>query len=389
MDGTASSSGLPRATIRTTPEDFVVEEIPAYSPNGRGEHLYITFRKIGRTTNDAVRSLAIALDADPRGSSYAGMKDRHAVTTQTASFPFPLARDVDRALEACRALPDIEILSAARHENKLRPGHLLGNRFRITLRNIEASAIEGVAERLALVGRTGVPNAFGPQRFGRDGDNPARTIAWLSGKERGPRDRKEQRLLFSSLQSLLFNRLLERREKEGTWTTILPGDIAKKHDSGGLFDVPLEGPELEDARARAAAGTISPTGPMFGAKMRWPHGEPAEMERSVLGTSFDAPGRVDAGAAGEVLAKLDAFRNLGEGTRRSLRLSVEKLTVTRLGDDGMVVDFVLPKGGYATTVLGRACHLVDVRTSRNGARQGEESDDAMGSDAVGGPQELE
>src|SRR4029079_11091478 len=90
------------AEIRRTPEDFVVEEIPAYLPSGRGEHLFITFRKRGLTTPDAVRSLAQALGVDPNGAGYAGMKDRHAVTTQTASFPFPIPRAAEPAVASIR-----------------------------------------------------------------------------------------------------------------------------------------------------------------------------------------------------------------------------------------------------------------------------------------------
>jgi tRNA pseudouridine13 synthase len=354
-----------QAKIRCSPEDFVVEEIPAYAPSGRGEHLFVTFRKRGVTTIDAVAAIARALGVDARAAGFAGMKDRHAVTTQTASFPFPIARDAEAAVAAV-ALPGIEIVGAARHDNKLKPGHLVGNRFAIVLREVEEEAVEDLCARLAEIGRTGVPNAFGPQRFGRDGDNPARALAWLAGKERGPRDRRQQRLLFSSLQSLLYNRVLERRVAAGTWAAVLPGDVAKKHDTGGLFDVPLEGPDLDDARARAEAGAISATGPMFGAKMRWPGGAPAAIEREVLD---------EAG----ITVGFEAFRQLGEGTRRALRLPVAELVVAPLtasapprlapestdpagqpGRRGVVaVRFVLPKGGYATTVLERACHVVD------------------------------
>lgn len=354
------ASELPKATFRSSPEDFVVDEIPAYGPSGSGEHLLVTFRKTGRTTMDAVRALAHALEADPRGSGYAGMKDRHAITTQAATFPFPLAREVAPALERCGGLAGIEVLAAARHLNKLKPGHLLGNRFRITLRGIAPSARGDVRARLLEAGARGVPNAYGPQRFGRDGDNPVRALAWLAGRERGPRDKREQRLLFSSLQSLLFNRVLERRERDGTWSSILPGDIAKKHDSGGLFDVPLEGPELDDAVARGAAGAISPTGPMVGAKMRWPAGAPGAMEIAVLAESLGDP------------SCLEAFRHLGSGTRRPLRLEVGELGLSDVAEDGLTVSFVLPKGGYATTVLGRACHLVDASLSREGPREAPE-----------------
>jgi tRNA pseudouridine13 synthase len=339
------------AIIRRTPDDFVVDEIPAYAPSGRGEHLFVTFRKVGLTTPDAVRAIAQALDVDPRGAGYAGMKDRHAVTTQTASFPFPLARDATGAIEKLQ-LPAITLLGAARHDNKLKPGHLRGNRFTIVLRDLDETLIPSVQDALIDVARAGLPHAFGPQRFGRDGDNPERALAWLAGRERGPRDKRDQRLLFSALQSMLFNRVLDRRVHDGTWATLLPGDLAKKHDTGGLFSVPLEGPDLQKAQMDAAQGAVSPTGPMFGAKMRWPGGYPAELERQVLSEALGGDARL-----------LDAHRQLGSGTRRALRLFVSEFSMASVGAGAMQVSFVLPKGGYATTVLARACQLVDVSAS--------------------------
>ncbi|HVY45649.1 MAG TPA: tRNA pseudouridine(13) synthase TruD, partial [Minicystis sp.] len=262
---------LPVAVMKERPGDFVVEELPAYAPSGRGEHLFVTFRKTDRTTLDVLRDMARALGVDARGAGFAGMKDRNAVTTQTVSFPFPIARAVAEA-EARLALPGVEVLSVARHDHKLKPGHLAGNRFTVTLRGLAPEAVPGVRAALEAAGREGVPNAFGPQRFGRDGDNPARALAWLAGREKGPRDRATQRLLVSALQSLLYNRVLAGREAEGTFRRVLPGDVAKKTDTGGLFVVPPDGPDAEDAARRGDAGLLHPTGPMFGAKMRWPEG---------------------------------------------------------------------------------------------------------------------
>ncbi len=373
----AEPSELPEAVIRRSPEDFVVEELPAYPASGKGEHLFITFRKRGLTTPDAVRALARELGVDPRFAGWAGMKDRHAVTTQTVSFSLPMARDA-AAAAAKIAVPGLSVLAAQRHDNKLKPGHLLGNRFTLVLRGIDPARLAAARAILEEAGRVGVPNAFGPQRFGRDGDNPARALAWLAGKERGPRDKRDQRMLFSALQSLLFNEVLARRVAGGTWSTVLAGDVAKKHDSGGLFDVPLEGPDLDDARARAEAGAISATGPMYGAKMRWPAGEPLAAERAVL----------DASALDDAL--LEARKSLGEGTRRALRLEVHEMAVTEesAGAAGtnlasqdpagasIVVRFVLPKGGYATTVLGRAFRLRDASLARPSAAAPDPSDAA-------------
>lgn len=370
-DETHAATGV----IRRSAEDFVVEEIPAYAPSGRGEHLYITFEKRGLTTPDALRAISLALEVDARAAGAAGMKDKHAITTQTASFPFPLARDAEAAV-ARIAIPGVTVVSAARHDNKLKPGHLVGNRFTLVVRDVPRSEIDGVIARLDRAGREGVPNAFGPQRFGRDGDNPARTLAWLSGKERGPRDKREQRLLFSSLQSWLFNQVLDRRVSAGTWARVMAGDVAKKHDSGGIFTVPPEGADLADAKARAEAGMLSATGPMFGVKMRWPEGEPLAIEREVLA------------AASLDEARFAGWRYLGEGTRRALRMMVAELAVEALpADEGaelssLRVRFVLPKGGYATTVLARACRVIDAAARRSGAEGGPTGAAPEGGDAA-------
>lgn len=384
-----SSNDLPKATFRTSNDDFRVDEIPAYSPNGKGEHVFVTFRKTGLTTESAVRAIARALDADPRNAGYAGMKDRNAVTTQTASFQLPISRDPTPLLAAA-TIPGVEILSVARHENKLKPGHLVGNRFRIVLRDIDDEASAAILrERLLTIGRVGVPNAFGPQRFGRDGDNPERFLAWVrSGaphRGRGaPRDKREQRLLFSAFQSMLFNRVLDAREADGSWAHVLPGDLAKKHDTGGLFLVPPDeaDPEVIDAKERALAGGISATGPMFGAKMRWPEGAPRALELQILKAVMDNPAEIGAGSAGvegrapiasieDAANALEPLRHLGEGTRRSLRLQVSDLEVEPLDTQSkssraLAVCFVLPKGGYATTVLARACQLVEPKGAPRG-----------------------
>jgi tRNA pseudouridine13 synthase len=351
---------LPTAVLRRSPEDFVVDEIPAYPPSGQGEHVYVTFRKVGLTTPEAVKRIARALGADPRDAGHAGMKDRHAITTQTISIQAPIALDAARLLAAA-SIDGVEVLSVARHGNKLKPGHLDGNRFRIVLRDVDPAAISAMIAGLEVVARAGVPNAFGPQRFGRDGSNPHRALAWIRGETRGPRDKREQRLLFSALQSSWFNEVLARRERDGTWLDVLPGDLAKKTDTGGIFLVPLSGPEADDARARAKAGELVPTGPMFGKKMRWPEGRPAEIEREVLCAAVGDP------------ARLDPWGHLGEGTRRPLAMPVTELTWESLpivdGGAALEVRFTLPKGGYATTVLGRIARLLDATIARSEREQ--------------------
>jgi len=338
----------PRGRIKRTPEDFVVEEVPAYAPCGEGDHLYVRFTKRGLTSDEAAARIARAAGAPPRDVGIAGMKDKIAVTTQTISLPAPLSKGGAEVEAKVRALSfdGITVHEVRRHGNKLRPGHLAGNRFAIVVREIEPSRVDEVVAALEAIGREGMPNAFGAQRFGRDRDNADRARSWLSGRSPAPRDARLRRLLFSALQAELFNRVLSVRVARGTWATPLVGDVVKRRRSGALFAWTGDGAGDRDGREEDVA---SPTGPMFGARMREPEGEPAAIEREVLSEHL-GPG-VDLAAA----------RALGEGTRRSLRLWVDELRVEPIPDEnqrsGLKFYFVLPKGGYATSVLGAALAL--------------------------------
>lgn len=334
----------PHGAIKARFEDFVVEELPAYEPSGTGEHVYVRITKTDLTTLEAVRRVARELGCDPREAGFAGMKDRHGVTTQTLSLHAP--RGVAPAELAARAraltLDGVRVLSATPHGNKLKPGHLAGNRFSITVRDVPRDRLDEVEQALTDVAQHGVPNAFGAQRFGRERDNASRALAWLRGEVEGPRDPRMQRLLWSALQSAVFNALLDVRVADGTWATALEGDLLKLRSSGGLFLCA----DVQTDRARAETGEVSPTGPIIGIDMRWPEGSPALLERricsEVLGDDFD----------------LSRTRRLGEGSRRPLRVWVQDLRWEV--DDGepgnaatcVRVYFVLPKGAYATTVLG-------------------------------------
>src|SRR4051794_23858841 len=153
------------------------------------------------------------------------MKDKRAVTTQTISVPFPRARSPEEALRV--EVEGIRVEAAERHPHKLKPGHLKGNRFTIVLRDIAAGELLGVVDKLEEAARLGVPNAFGPQRFGKDGDNPERALAWLAGRTPGPKDRRDRRFLFSALQAHVFNRVLDIRREKDTFRQPTMGDLIK------------------------------------------------------------------------------------------------------------------------------------------------------------------
>ena len=316
--------------LKDRPEDFRVDEIPAYSPSGAGEHLFVHFEKTGLDTKEAVRRIARALEVEPRDAGFAGLKDRHAITTQWASF-----HRGDRARLDGAAIDGVRVISAELHENKLRTGHLRGNRFRLRLRGTPEDALPIARERLERLASHGAPNYFGEQRFGRDRDNAVRARAWIVEGGRPPREPFERKLLVSAWQSDLFNQLCAERVRDGSWCSVIDGDLCKKEETGGMF-VSAE-PEVD--RERAARFEISATGPMFGASMRWPEREALRREEETLAR---------AGIADRAL--LARFAKAGEGTRRPYRVKLGSPEI-EADSEGLVLAFDLPSGAYATVVL--------------------------------------
>ncbi len=321
--------------LKTKPEDFFVEELPAYEPSGRGDHTFITIEKRDVNTLDVVERLAVALDIRQRDIGFAGLKDRQAVTRQRLSVPGvppEQLRDLD--------LSDVLILEAERHQHKLRRGHLRGNRFRIRLRHVHPAATERVPAILHILKTRGVPNGYGPQRFGVERQNHLAGRALLLGDREAlkqldvpyPRSRRYRSLYLSAYQSYLFNRYLARRIEEGTFDTVIAGDVAKKRDTGGLFIVEL--PEVEVPRA--VAFEISATGPIYGYRMMPAQDKAGQLEQAIL----DAEGLT-----------LESFRPAGlKGTRRALRWRPDDLAWNMVGGD-LVLEFSAPKGAYATALL--------------------------------------
>lgn len=319
--------------LRTEPEDFRVEEIPAYTASGEGDHLFVTFEKRGIATPDAVRSIARALGVDPRDSGYAGLKDKNAVTVQTASF---LKGNAQRALEL--ALPNIRVLAAARHRNKLKTGHLHGNQFVLRVRGCVPGALALAAQVRDVAVARGFPNYYGAQRFGRDGDNAARGRAWLTGATPAPREPFLRKMYASSVQSELFNDYLAARLRDGLIDRYIDGDLAVRHPVGGPFAI-----DPAEAATTYAARTCSATGPMFGVGMRWPEREARTREEQLLASS------------GLTLEAFARARDLGEGTRRAIRICLDALELREIPSEHGPADlefrFALPAGGYATSVL--------------------------------------
>ncbi len=377
-------------TIKESPEDFLVEEIPSYLPCGSGEHCYLTIEKRGITTLEAISRIAKNLKVSEREIGYAGMKDAVGVTRQTISIQ-RLTSQKALSLE----LDDVRVISAQRHSNKLKVGHLKGNRFRVVIRGVSDAAAQMVPPILDILGKRGVPNYFGYQRYGvqgnshligaamlrrdwreavdrligepdavRDEEWSAAIIAYKEGDlgealrifprhcrcERDLLQRlvarpgeyekalsavhpRLKKLYLSAAQSFLFDQAVARRID--SIDKLMTGDLACKHINGACFLV-------EDAAAeqgRADAFEISASGPMFGCKMKRPEGVSSELEYEILElagldlTLFDVPGGL----------RMD-------GERRPLRVPAGDLSWSVSGDV-VTVEFTLPKGSYATSLL--------------------------------------
>lgn len=322
--------------LRAMPEHFVVEEVALYLPEDAGKHLYVNLTKVGLTTKEVQRSLERLFGLRTGEVGYAGLKDKHARTTQTFSICVEQFNQeaIERAPDRIAAELPVTVNWARRHTNKLRPGHLLGNRFTVTVTECPYPAAE-IAQRAQLVGQAlqqaGALNFFGPQRFGIAGANVIRGYELLTGQRR-ERDKWLRRFLLSSYQSFLCNCYLARRFEMGAFAYLLPGDVAKKTDTGGLFNVVDPIAETERYLRRA----ISFTAPLFGSKM-W--------------AAQDEAGRLEASVLAEAGVALSDFQRVGvEGSRRLGRLLLGDLQTSATAD-GLCLTFSLPKGAFATTIL--------------------------------------
>ncbi|HXE52611.1 MAG TPA: tRNA pseudouridine(13) synthase TruD [Tepidisphaeraceae bacterium] len=381
-------------TLKNRSEDFFVQEIPLYEPSGEGEHVFAEIQKVNLTTFDAINSIARALNVSNRDIGYAGLKDARAVTRQVLSIP-----GTSEAAVMGLRLPDISVLWAARHGNKLRLGHLKANRFAIKVRDVNPTDVIRIRPVLNDLERRGMPNYFGEQRFGRRGDNDKLGAAYVCGDHKAllslllgtpnpqidgpdviaarsafdrseleesmrlwPRhfgmerrilhrlikthrpssavwaiDEKLRRLWVSALQSRVFNEIVAKRLPH--LDQLMPGDFAYKHENGACFRV-------EDAAAeqpRADRFEISPTGPLIGFRVSLPEDEPLKMEQEVFAQFGLSP--ADFKRAGSLRVK---------GDRRPLRVQPTDIDLAAGVDEHgphMTVAFTLPAGSFATVLL--------------------------------------
>lgn len=314
-------------TIKATPEHFVVEEVLPYVACGEGEHVYVSFRRTGWNTADAARIMQKRLGLAPSDVGWGGRKDKTAVAVQTFSFRCGVKHPLSEVKNALADLP-FEILGIDRHLNKIKTGHVAANRFTVVVSQPDPDALPralAIADRLK---QTGVPNFYGPQRFGHGMQNIHRGFALLLPGKKGRRDT----FMVSVVQSALFNIWLKKRMEAGDYRRLLTGDIVKKTDTGGMFIV--DDPVIESPRF--AAGEIVYTGPIYGFKMK---------------AAMDAAGEREATFLERFKLAPEDFRRLrSPGSRREAILRLTDLEIAEV-DDGIRFTFTLPSGAYATMVL--------------------------------------
>jgi len=313
--------------IKARPEHFVVEEILPYTACGQGEHVYVTFRRSGWNTADAARAIQQHLDLASTDVGYGGRKDKTAVVEQTFSLRCGESRPLAEIEGTLAELP-FDILAIDRHRNKIKTGHVAANRFTIVVSKPLPDALPralSIAERLA---RTGIPNFYGPQRFGHGWQNVQRGFALFPPSKKV----RKNPFMVSVVQSTLFNIWLKQRMETGNYGQLLKGDIVKKTDTGGMFtveDMAAEAPRFEN-------GEIVYTGPIYGYKMKKAADTAGEVESALLA-------QYDLGAK-----DFRPFR--APGSRRPAILRPDDLEI-RESSEGLQFTFTLPSGAYATTVL--------------------------------------
>ncbi len=315
------------ATLKRLNEDFIVTELPQQLPSGAGEHIWLDIEKNGANTAFVAQQLAEAAGVQDMDVGYAGLKDRYAITRQWFSIYLPKGETPDLTQ---LQHPEFKVLSQSRHVKKLRPGDLLGNRFRIVLRDVTGGpgAIEALESNLKSVASQGVPNYFGAQRFGFEGGNVEQGRAMLA-REIRVRNPKKKGIYLSAVRSFVFNEVLALRIQQGLWGKTLPGDVM---DEAGR-----------------------PTGPLWG--------------RGRV-TTTDQAQALENGVAERHATLCDGMEHAGlDQDRRALVASPVDMSWEWLQADQLVLTFSLSAGNYATSVLDELLQTTepDRHTENEGA----------------------
>lgn len=317
-----------KGRIRTEIDDFIVDEQIGFELSGEGEHVFLQIEKCGENSERVAQRLARYAGVPKVAVGYAGMKDRNARTTQWFSVQLPGREAPDwRGVES----ETVRVLDSRRHNRKLKKGALTGNRFGITVRGLTACH-ETLLQRLKLAAEQGVPNYFGPQRFGRDGRNVGNAIALFQGRR--VRERHQRGLYLSAARSYLFNLILSERVALGNWHRALAGDAMMLNGTQRYFKTDVV---TEEVQKRVEIGCIHPTAALWGA------GD-FDVSKAALALEIGIAER-----HGMLCRGLEEFGVAM--SRRSLRLPLSDFRWDFPLEDCLLLAFFLPAGGYATAVL--------------------------------------
>ena len=318
-----------RGRIRVAPEDFRVEELLGFAPDGAGAHLLLHVEKRGANSGWVAAVLARVAQVASRDVGASGHKDRDAVTRQYYSLP--AAARAPAGGWAGFEGEGFRVLEATAHGRKLRTGSHRANRFRLVIREV-AGDHDAIVQRLRQIAAGGVPNYFGPQRFGRGGANLRTARAWADGGS-APRERTARSFALSAARSWLYNAVLARRVQAGSWDRLLPGDAAILDGRRSWFCVSSVD---ETLRARCLALDLHPSGPLHGRGDSPVTVAVAELEQQT------------AAEEGALIGLLESQGLVHE--RRSLRVPVRSLS-WRIEPGTVELEFELPRGAFATAVL--------------------------------------
>ena len=334
--GASLYSPLASAVLKDEPSDFQVYEVLDIPFTGQGEHVWLLIEKQQLNTEQVAKQLAMFAKVSIRQVSYAGLKDKQAITRQWFSVQMP-----GKAVPDFSALnnPQLQVIEQVLHQRKLQRGSHKANQFVLTLKQIEALDQAQLTERLALISQQGVPNYFGLQRFGHDGFN-VNFARQFAEQKTYPDKRPVRSRCLSAARSYLFNQVLAARVKDQNWNQLLAGDLLSFTDSASYF--PLSEMQADDSRF--AELDTHPTGALWGAGALPSSEQAASYEQAVIDQESElAHWLAEAGLKQE---------------RRILRLPVSGLTCTPLIDGQVTLSFSLPVGCYATVVLREIFTLV-------------------------------
>ncbi|MDH5325743.1 MAG: tRNA pseudouridine(13) synthase TruD [Gammaproteobacteria bacterium] len=327
----AFAFGAPQAKgrLRCSPTDFKVWEQLSFTPSGDGEHWFFQIEKTGLNTEEVVSHLANQLKVSKVDIGYAGLKDKHAVTTQWFSVKLA-GRDVPAAAQI--DTDQLQVQQMLRNQRKLKTGAIAQNRFEIRVNELQGDR-EWICERVNTIRERGVPNYFGEQRFGHNGQNLFRAREMLQGRK--VKSRHLRGLYYSAIRSFLFNRVLSHRVEQRCWNQALPGDAMSLDGSRSSFIAEHIDTEIE---RRLTEFDIHPSGPLPGTcgKSGLASGQAAELEQAILEPYQELCSQLQASGLSQ--------------QRRALRLVVPDIELS-LQDDVLQLAFSLPSGAYATTVL--------------------------------------